>query len=240
MTRFWREGFWRLSRNGNLHWVNGHSVERDDWDRFSGTRYSVDHWRGQLDSVRARGSSAARYVNPNATCPKCGADVYFYQNEHGSRVYFDDLGPPWPKHPCMDSSPPRGRPRVRASDEQIPQARDDSQIAHIQAWTYAGHVFPDNSFTNRHGHRPWHLSVLLKRIRGRRGVFFVLRDLTEGRSRKVFMSARSLPRTCREGTIVAIERGRISYLDLELMQPREISVIRIRSASAFIDAMLGI
>ncbi|MBO0898939.1 hypothetical protein J1G44_06130 [Cellulomonas sp. zg-ZUI199] len=30
----------------------------------------------------------------------CGAAVYFYSNEHGSRVYFDEMGPPWPKHPC--------------------------------------------------------------------------------------------------------------------------------------------
>ncbi|MCY1139795.1 hypothetical protein OWR29_17480 [Actinoplanes sp. Pm04-4] len=39
-------------------------------------------------------------MRPNATCPVCGASVYFYANEYGSRVYFDELGPPWPKHPC--------------------------------------------------------------------------------------------------------------------------------------------
>jgi len=37
----------------------------------------------------------------------CGAEVFFYSNEHGSRVYFDDLGPPWPKHPCTDTSATR-------------------------------------------------------------------------------------------------------------------------------------
>ncbi|MBS0645425.1 MAG: hypothetical protein JSR97_02380 [Verrucomicrobia bacterium] len=44
------------------------------------------------------------YVNPNAKCPVCGAAVYFYKSEHGGRVFFDDLGPPWPKHPCTDNS----------------------------------------------------------------------------------------------------------------------------------------
>lgn len=39
---------------------------------------------------------------PNARCPVCGASVFFYQNVHGSRVFFDELGPPWPKHPCTD------------------------------------------------------------------------------------------------------------------------------------------
>jgi hypothetical protein len=44
------------------------------------------------------------YVNPNARCPVCGASVYFYQSPFGGRVFFDELGPPWPKHPCTDSS----------------------------------------------------------------------------------------------------------------------------------------
>lgn len=44
------------------------------------------------------------YVDPNALCPVCGAKVFFYQSEAGGRVFFDKLGPPWPKHPCTDSS----------------------------------------------------------------------------------------------------------------------------------------
>ena len=44
------------------------------------------------------------YVNPNAKCPLCGKSVFFYQSPNGGRVFFDDLGPPWPKHPCTDSS----------------------------------------------------------------------------------------------------------------------------------------
>jgi hypothetical protein len=32
----------------------------------------------------------------------CGAAVYFWSNAEGSRVYFDEMGPPWPKHPCTD------------------------------------------------------------------------------------------------------------------------------------------
>lgn len=44
------------------------------------------------------------YVNPNAHCPVCGAPVFFYQSPYGGRVYFDELGWPWPKHPCTDNS----------------------------------------------------------------------------------------------------------------------------------------
>jgi hypothetical protein len=30
--------------------------------------------------------------------------VFFYQSPTGGRVFFDELGPPWPKHPCTDNS----------------------------------------------------------------------------------------------------------------------------------------
>jgi hypothetical protein len=48
---------------------------------------------------------------PNARCPVCGASVFFYQNEYGSRVFFDSLGFDWPKHPCTDNS--RYSPSIR-------------------------------------------------------------------------------------------------------------------------------
>lgn len=44
------------------------------------------------------------YVNPNVRCPVCGEQVYFYQSPFGGRVFFDNLGWPWPKHPCTDNS----------------------------------------------------------------------------------------------------------------------------------------
>ena len=43
------------------------------------------------------------YTNPNAKCPRCRASVYFYQSPYGGKVFFDAMGPPWPKHPCSDS-----------------------------------------------------------------------------------------------------------------------------------------
>lgn len=239
MTRFWRERFLRTSPNGNVHWVEGHWVKRDDWDRAGGTGSSAEYWRNQLDSKRARGSSTARFLSPNATCPVCGADVYFYQNEHGSRVYFDEVGPPWPKHPCTDSGEAsRSRRSAGGRQPQAPAPRHDDEIVQINEWTNAAHLYPDSRFSGRYGHRPWLLAQMLKRIKGRRGTFFVLRDLAEGTSRKLFMAARSLPRSLSEGTVVAVGRGWISYLDLDSMLPREIPVRRFRGASAFVDAMI--
>jgi len=57
-------------------------------------------------------SSYESYVNPNAKCPVCGENVFFYQSSEGGRVFFDELGPPWPKHPCTDSTAVRGSAAV--------------------------------------------------------------------------------------------------------------------------------
>lgn len=43
------------------------------------------------------------FVNPNAHCPVCGEAVFYYESPNGGKVWFDELGPPWPKHPCMEA-----------------------------------------------------------------------------------------------------------------------------------------
>jgi hypothetical protein len=47
-------------------------------------------------------SNALSYLYPNAKCPNCQAPVYFLKLSNGGRVFFDEIGPPWPKHPCTD------------------------------------------------------------------------------------------------------------------------------------------
>lgn len=37
-------------------------------------------------------------------CPRCSRMVYFVRHNGGS-VWFDELGLPWPKHPCFDADP---------------------------------------------------------------------------------------------------------------------------------------
>ncbi|VVN86227.1 hypothetical protein PS689_01518 [Pseudomonas fluorescens] len=69
------------------------------------------------------------YVDPNASCPVCGGAVFFYQSATGGRVFFDELGPPWPKHPCTDTT---SRPR-----KAPPVSREKSQLD-VYAWQRAG------------------------------------------------------------------------------------------------------
>src|SRR5262249_32213438 len=53
-----------------------------------------------------------------STCPKCGAPVYFVRHNGGS-VWFDSLGPPWPKHHCFADEAPGVRLRARLVEPEI-------------------------------------------------------------------------------------------------------------------------
>lgn len=78
---------------------------------WGGTFYGQGYRDGAGDSWHWQRSDS--YTVPNARCPKCSVNVYFYRSPFGGTVYFDDLGPPWPKHPCMDlgRSPSTVRPQ---------------------------------------------------------------------------------------------------------------------------------
>jgi hypothetical protein len=35
------------------------------------------------------------------TCKYCGDRVFYFSCDHGCKVFFNDLGPPWPEHRCI-------------------------------------------------------------------------------------------------------------------------------------------
>lgn len=81
---------WNHHQPCNCGWGQGLGGK---WDRSINPLHPViGHFR-----------STAGYVNPNAICPVCHSQVFFVQCENGGRVFFDELGPPWPKHPCTDN-----------------------------------------------------------------------------------------------------------------------------------------
>jgi hypothetical protein len=63
-----------------------------NYGRMSGSeRRRLESDMRRRDAMRELKLASARsitgcYVNPNAKCPVCGAGVFFYANEHGSRV----------------------------------------------------------------------------------------------------------------------------------------------------------
>jgi len=94
MTTFHRRGHFR----GNS-FVRGHSVTRTDWNNDK-----------KLSDSR---------TIPHATCPICGADVFYYENENGSKVWFEHLGPPWPIHGCFEVSSKTPKKSKNTSSQKI-------------------------------------------------------------------------------------------------------------------------
>ena len=90
--------------------------------RYCGGEIEFRHVDGQVKPIHVDGSwcteglgeisgksdkpfsTVLSYVNPNARCPVCGDPVFFYQSPYGGRVFFNNLGWPWPKHECTDHS----------------------------------------------------------------------------------------------------------------------------------------
>lgn len=70
----------------------GHLGKRTDGDSITNQIRLFTNWNPQS------------YTIPNAKCPVCGVPVFFYKSENGGSVFFDELGPPWPKHPCTDNT----------------------------------------------------------------------------------------------------------------------------------------
>ena len=80
-----------MACNGNSHALNCQCG-------WGGVFYGLG-----LTETRSLWQRHESYTNPNARCPICSASVYFYQSPYGGKVFFDAMGPPWPKHPCTDS-----------------------------------------------------------------------------------------------------------------------------------------
>ena len=86
-------GGWRTLSDGRRVWMASAFPDEELHDEYCTLRNK------SIDT-----SLYSSYVNPNASCPVCGDRVFYYKNTHGSSVFFDELGPPWPKHPCTDAN----------------------------------------------------------------------------------------------------------------------------------------
>lgn len=93
---------WNHPINCHCGWGGDGHLGRSSGDNGDCGPRSYTDWAHE-----AYHSASAAYTNPNARCPVCQKRVYFYQSPEGGRVYFDELGPPWPKHPCTDQVGPK-------------------------------------------------------------------------------------------------------------------------------------
>lgn len=86
-------------------WYGGGHNGEGDWLFRKGPRPRRLGFQTGTTSALAGG-----YTVPNSSCPVCGASVFYYESPYGGRVFFDSLGPPWPKHPCTS-----GDDRIRSA-----------------------------------------------------------------------------------------------------------------------------
>lgn len=84
-----RRGHSRTSTKGTVFRVREHEFRPGT----SSAGYKL-RWTGDIAHI----NGAVTYLT---TCPQCKEPVYFYRNEAGSRVFFNKLGKPWPKHGCI-------------------------------------------------------------------------------------------------------------------------------------------
>jgi len=233
MTFFLRRGHWRTNSAGNTYWVEEHYVqliERFEWERVArapALAYNAD--RALLRNYGAYGRPIARFLKPNALCPVCGEQVFYYQNEHGSRVFFDDLWPDWPKHPCTDSSARGGadhKPRVAFSTRPLMRERKE-QLAILEAARSLG-----DATELPHG---WGVYSIRKRIRIGRFDLVIADDMSGART--VFFRAKAPRHLLAANRVIGIRRSRLSVFDDQAMAAAEIAIQRFRSAKAFIDIL---
>jgi hypothetical protein len=229
MTVFRRSGFWRCSVNGNIHWVDEHLVERDHWDRDTGSYRNEN----LLKQVRAHVGTTARLVNPNAECPVCSAPVFFYQNVHGSRVFFDELGPPWPKHPCIHNELAEVDGAYAPIALTYADLRSQDEYDFIQKWNGAA---GEEEFYEKYGTLPWEIFVCEKCYLGSELSVVVLRNAV---GHKYFLAPKSGDLSMLEGQLVSYYKGWLSYLSPSDLRTVEFKLRRV-GAKKVLHHFLGV
>lgn len=124
MSRFNRSSHTRTNRFGTTFHVSGHQVNRDE----NAVQPQIQR------PFRADSPNSGSLLCPNASCPICGASVWYFETKNGGKVFFDTAWPDWDKHPCTISDPP-------------PRARDPNPVSNTSKDLPVLEVFPRASGT---------------------------------------------------------------------------------------------
>lgn len=217
MTEFYRSGHWRNDAWGNTIWIPGHNVVRDDFSKSSGYsrtpgEIEISKYGGwRLSKSGGIYSATARFIKPNARCPVCGKEVYFYQNIHGSRVYFDELGPPWPKHPCTDNEQYNMSSHGRSNKE--PWLRRDSEILRIISLLSSEAKIPLTKFNT------WMVIRILRKIRAKEGYILIVSNVLHPHKTPIALYLPSLKSWMHSKSVLFLRGNKISRWNASNMQP---------------------
>ncbi len=80
---------WNHPKNCNCGWGGqGYGRSHAPYKETSYSNYLIEN------------TVFSSFTIPNLQCHYCGASIFYYENSNGSKVWFDELGPPWHKHDC--------------------------------------------------------------------------------------------------------------------------------------------
>jgi hypothetical protein len=158
---------------------------------------------------------SSRWQKPNAQCPVCGAAVYFWSNADGARVYFDEMGPPWPKHPCTDA-----RLNAGARGDGSPSAYKMQSVPGLKANAF--------DFRNRFAAAPAQAYEIEDVFWDGYASWLHVRRVGWWRRRAVFVVPCPVPRV--PGDLVFVSAGRLSFLHPETLQILDFPIVTGREA----------
>ncbi len=168
---------------------------------------------------------AACFVNPNATCPVCNASVFYYQNAHGSRVYFDDLGPPWPKHPCTDNDADRRSAGMGTVEKPAKRARgirlDLLEAARTVYWS-GGIAKPSEEIG-----APWEIWTVKEISRSRHRNTVVADPICEDDKDQICFAFDSAHEVIEVSDLIFLKANEISVFDVQKMKTKRYKITMI-------------
>ncbi len=184
--------------------VNGYSSTYRAFD------FDVSSARRKLEKHSAYRSWTAFFIEPNASCPVCSAKVFYYQNANGSRVFFDELGWPWPKHPCTDSKVPTTFSRNNATHAVTERKRGIT--AELFEASKMADFDPNSNFKSKYNKFPFDLLRVLEVARVGLETYLYAKSISPALEEPVFLAFTSAKFEPRIGEYFNLNEGAMEAL----------------------------
>ena len=147
-------------------------------------------------------SRSACFIYPNAHCPVCNQAVFFYQNSFGSRVFFDEVGWPWPKHPCTDNGK-----KVKGRTATL-SIRSLLSIYELKKAAFENKIKIEDRFIQSYKCRPPEFIEIIEMYREGRDNLVVAKLLDSLDGSSIYFSFQSIHRVLQVGSWTGVHRSK--------------------------------
>jgi hypothetical protein len=190
----------------------------------------IDHLSAETTVARsgANRSYSACFVVPNAMCRYCGASVFYYENEHGSKVFFNELGWPWPKHSCP-SNPHNSE--FETSSKML-RGRTMENVLEIARAAQQIDFDPASKFRLAFGDSPWDLLSVVQVVSRGFDHFIKAQSISPHLDEPVFVTFVSAKITPVAGDFFGFKGEEVSLLEAATLDPKRLKA-RVITAAEF-------